>query len=232
MKVKEKEYLLSPSLMCMSFLNVASDINVLNNFFDTYHVDISDGHFCKNITLSPEYIRELKDVAKLPIEVHLMVESPNDYIEQLAETGVDTIIVHVETIERDAFRTIDRIHSSGVNAGIALCPETPFDFLLPLLPYVETVSIMNVDVGFIGQPLIPEMVTKTKRLSALKERKHYKYTIENDGGVRESTYRVLAEAGVENFVLGKSALFDKSKNLDEACRIMKNSFYNAICMEV
>lgn len=218
------KYILSPSLMCMSYLQIAHDVEVLNCYFDTLHVDISDGHFCKALTLSPDYIRELRQISRIPIEVHLMVDSPNDYIEQLVDAGANAIIVHIEAMERDAFRTINRIRSMGAKVGIALCPETPFAHLVPFLQYVDIISILNVDIGFVGQPLIPEMIARTRCLAELKRQHGYDYVIQSDGGVTDSTYRLLAEAGAESFVLGKKALFSKNSNLDDACKTMQQIF--------
>lgn len=214
--------------MCMSYLQVAHDVAILDRHFNSLHIDIADGHFCKSVLLSLEYVKEIKRVTTLPLEVHLMVENPNDYIEELVNAGVDTIIVHVETIGRDAFRTINRIHAAGANVGIALCPETPLDHIFPFLRYVNMVSVLNVDIGFAGQPLIPEMLARTKCLSEIKKSQHYHFVIQSDGGVTDATYFTLANAGTECFVLGRNALFGKSPDLEDSCEIMKRSFAKEI----
>ncbi|MCH5297817.1 MAG: ribulose-phosphate 3-epimerase [Ruminococcus sp.] len=228
MCINGKNFLFSPSLMCMSFLNIRNDINVLNQNFDTFHIDIADGHFCNNIILSLDYIKDIKKISKLPIEVHLMVDSPNDYIEQLAKIGVNIITVHIESIERNAIRTIDNIHSHGIKVGIALCPLTPVRYIYPLLSYIDIVNVLNVEVGFRGQPLINEMLQKIKKLSILKRTKSLNYIIQGDGGVEKNTYKKLIDVGTESFVLGRTALFSKSEILYDACNIMKSEFENAL----
>ena len=223
-----KNWTFSPSLMCMSFLQIAHDVEILNRHFQSLHVDISDGHFCKSILLSPNYVKDIKQITTLPIEVHLMVENPNDYIDDLVDAGANTIIVHVESINRDAFRTINRIRSRGVKVGIALCPETPLSYIMPLLRYVDIVSILNVDIGFAGQPLIAEMLDRTKMLAEIKKHRQYNFVIQSDGGVTDSTYHALTTAGTECFVLGNNALFSKSHDLEDACRTMKSNFNREI----
>ncbi len=228
MKINEKEYLFSPSLMCMSFLNIRNDIEVLNQNFDSFHIDIADGHFCDSIILSLEYIRDIKKITKLPLEVHLMVDSPNKYIDKLAKLGVNTITVHIESIERNAIRTIDNIHSYGIKVGLALCPLTPVSYIYPLLSLVDSVNVLNVEAGFRGQPLIKEMLSKSKELAIFKNINSLNYIIQSDGGVERSTYKNLIDVGTESFVLGRTALFGKSERISEACKIMKSEFLIAI----
>ena len=117
----------SISLMCLDFLRIKEQIETLNSLADYYHIDIMDGHFCKNITLSPDFIRAIKPISKLPLDVHLMIEYPNDFIDAVRDAGADIISVHAETINADAFRTLNRIKSLGARAGIVLNPATPLE---------------------------------------------------------------------------------------------------------
>ena len=113
-----EKMMFSPSHMCMDLLNMKEQVEILNERADFYHVDIMDGHFVKNITLSPFFVSTLKRVSKLPIDVHLMTEYPDDYIEELAKAGADYICPHAETINKDAFRIINIINIFGCNAVI------------------------------------------------------------------------------------------------------------------
>ena len=122
-----KKMMFSPSLMCMDLLSMKEQVEILNERADFYHVDIMDGHFVKNITLSPFFVSNLKRISKLPIDVHLMTEYPDDYIEELAKSGADYICPHAETINKDAFRIINKIKSFGCKAGIVLNPATPIE---------------------------------------------------------------------------------------------------------
>ena len=228
MEFEKSRWLFSPSLMCMGYLSVGQNIAVLNNAFDYLHVDIMDGHFCRSIHLSPEYVKDISTVSKLPIEVHLMVDNPEDYIQQLIEYGANTIIVHIESAQKNIFRIIDMVHSAHRRIGIALCPSTPVENISYLLAHVDMVTVLNVDVGFWGQSLIPEMLYKIEQLKNMKSEHKYAYLIQADGGVCNTTYASLASVGVDVFVIGKTALFGKSSNLKEAVQKMLAEFKYAI----
>ena len=176
-----KKMMFSPSLMCMDLLYLKEQVEILNERADFYHVDIMDGHFVKNITLSPFFISTLKRISKLPIDVHLMTEYPDDYIEELAKSGADYICPHAETINKDAFRIINKIKSFGCKAGIVLNPATPIEWIKYYIHLLDKITVMTVDPGFAGQPFIPEMLDKIKELKELKEKNGYEYLIEVDG---------------------------------------------------
>ncbi|MCP1223839.1 D-allulose 6-phosphate 3-epimerase [Sebaldella sp. S0638] len=206
----------SPSLMCMDLLNMKEQVEILNERADFYHVDIMDGHFVKNITLSPFFVSTLKRVSKLPIDVHLMTEYPDDYIEELAKAGADYICPHAETINKDAFRIINKINSFGCKAGIVLNPATPIEWIKYYIHLLDKITIMTVDPGFAGQPFIPEMLDKIKELKELKEKNGYKYLIEVDGSCNERTFDILTEAGAEVLIVGSSGLFNLDSDLPKA----------------
>ncbi|WP_305879861.1 D-allulose 6-phosphate 3-epimerase [Sebaldella sp. S0638] len=211
-----KKMMFSPSLMCMDLLNMKEQVEILNERADFYHVDIMDGHFVKNITLSPFFVSTLKRVSKLPIDVHLMTEYPDDYIEELAKAGADYICPHAETINKDAFRIINKINSFGCKAGIVLNPATPIEWIKYYIHLLDKITIMTVDPGFAGQPFIPEMLDKIKELKELKEKNGYKYLIEVDGSCNERTFDILTEAGAEVLIVGSSGLFNLDSDLPKA----------------
>lgn len=211
-----KKMMFSPSLMCMDLLEMKEQVAILNERADFYHVDIMDGHFVKNITLSPFFVSTLKRVSKLPIDVHLMTEYPNDYIEELAKAGADYICPHAETINKDAFRIINKIKGFGCKAGIVLNPATPIDWIKHYIHLLDKITIMTVDPGFAGQPFIPEMTEKISELKRLKEENNYKYLIEVDGSCNERTFETLTKAGAEVLIVGSSGLFNLDTDLPKA----------------
>lgn len=201
----------SPSLMCMDLLNIKEQIEILNDRADFYHVDIMDGHFVKNITLSPDFVKAISPVCKAPLDCHLMVTDPDNYIESLAAAGAAYICPHAETINSDAFRIINKIKSVGCKVGVVLNPATPLSYIKHYIHLLDKITIMTVDPGFAGQPFIREMLDKIREAKALREEKGYKYLIEVDGSCNERTFKELYEAGTEVFIVGSSGLF----NLDE-----------------
>ena len=211
-----KKMMFSPSLMCMDLLSMKEQVEILNERADFYHVDIMDGHFVKNITLSPFFVSTLKRVSKLPIDVHLMTEYPDDYIEELAKAGADYICPHAETINKDAFRIINKIKSFGCKAGIVLNPATSLDWIKYYIHLLDKITVMTVDPGFAGQPFIPEMLDKIRELKELKEKNGYNYLIEVDGSCNERTFDILTEAGAEVLIVGSSGLFNLDSDLPKA----------------
>ena len=203
----------SPSLMCMDLTKFKEQVDILNERADYYHVDIMDGHFVKNITLSPFFVEQLNKISKLPIDVHLMTEFPGDYIDELAKVGATYISPHAETINKDAFRIINRIKSLGCKVGIVLNPSTPVDWLEYYIHLIDKITVMTVDPGFAGQPFIPEMLEKIKELKKIKEENNYSYLIEIDGSCNERTFKRLTSAGAEVLIVGSSGLFNLEEDL-------------------
>ncbi len=206
----------NPSLMCMDLLDIKAQTEILNTRCDLYHVDIMDGHYVKNITLSPDFVRAFSGVAKKPIDCHLMVTDPDDYLEPLAKAGASYICPHAETINRDAFRILNKIESLGCKTGLVLNPATPLSFVQHYLNRIDKLTILTVDPGFAGQPFIREMLPKIREAKELKEKNGYKYFIEADGSCNEKTFKELYEAGTEVFIVGTSGLFSKDRDLARA----------------
>ena len=192
------------SLMCMDFLKIKEQLEVLNESVGMYHIDIMDGHFCKNITLSPDLIKSFKKVSKLPMDVHLMTTEPNDWIETVAEAGADIISVHAETINGDAYRIYNEIERLGCKRGLVLNPATTLESVKHYLNRVDLLTIMTVDVGFSGQPFIEEMLDKIAEAKKLREENGYHYKIQIDGSCNPKTFKRLKEAGADIYILGGS----------------------------
>ena len=218
----------SPSLMCMDFLKMEEQFNILNDKVDMYHIDIMDGHFCKNITLSPDLVKTFSKVAKKPMDVHLMTTNPTDWIEKVAEAGAEYISPHAETINGDAFRVMNMIKSLGCKTGVVLNPATPLSYVKHYLNRIDLLTIMTVDVGFAGQPFIPQSLDKIRQAKQWKEEKGYTYEIAADGCCNEKYYKDLYDAGCEVFIVGTSGLFGKSKDTREALAITEKLINEAI----
>lgn len=216
----------SPSLMCMDFLDIRHQAEILNSRCDFYHADIMDGHYVPNITLSPDFVSVFSRVAKKPIDCHLMVTNPWDYITPLAEAGAAYICPHAEVIGANAFRVLNQIEAAGCKKGVVLNPATPLDTIRYYIHRLDKITIMTVDPGFAGQPFIPEMVEKIKEAKTLKEEMGYSYLIEIDGSCNEKTFRMLREAGAEVFIVGTSGLFSKDGDLEKAWDKMIKDYQN------
>ncbi len=217
----------SPSLMCMDLLDIKAQIELLNTRADMFHVDIMDGHYVKNITLSPDFVKAISPVCEIPIDCHLMVTEPSQYIESLAKAGATYISPHAETINAESFRIINQIKSLGCKAGIVINPATPLSYINEYIHLLDKITIMSVDPGFAGQSFIREMLKKIAEASKLKEENDYKYIIEIDGSCNENTFKELKEAGVEMFIIGNSGLFDLADNIPDAWEIMMKNFNRA-----
>ncbi len=218
----------SISLMCMDFLKIKEQIETLNRRAGMYHVDIMDGHYCKNITLSPDLVKAFKKISTLPIDVHLMTTCPNDWIGQVAKAGADIISVHAETIEGDAFRTLNRIEELGCAKGLVLNPATPLESAKHYLDRIDILTIMTVDVGFSGQPFITEMLEKIKEAKKMREKFGFHYKIQIDGSCNSDTFRLLKEAGADIYIMGGSGLFHLDENVEKAFDIMQQEYIKAI----
>jgi D-allulose-6-phosphate 3-epimerase len=201
--------------------------NILNHRIDMYHVDIMDGHFAKNITLSPDFVQVCSKIATKPIECHLMVDYPGDYIEELAKAGADIISCHAETINHDAFRLIDRIESLGCKFGVAINPATPFIYAKHYMNHVKLLTIMTVDVGYSGSKFVPEVLDKIREAAAYREENQLDYIIQVDGACNADNFRAMNMAGAESYVMGNTGLFAISPDLKDAIDIMIDNFERA-----
>ncbi|MGE6632252.1 D-allulose 6-phosphate 3-epimerase [Bacillus sp. NPDC077027] len=215
----------SPSLMCMDLTRFREQIEALNKRADMYHVDIMDGHYVKNITLSPFFIEQLRKITTLPIDVHIMAEKPNDFlIDACIDAGASIISLHPEVVQSEVFRTIRHIHERNCQVGFVLNPATPLQILEPFIHLIDKVTIMTIDPGFAGQPFLTEMLGKIKEAKQLKQKGGYTFSIEVDGSCNEKTFRLLAEAGNEIFIVGTSGLFGLNEEIHIAWENMQNIF--------
>lgn len=193
---------LAPSILSADFANLERDIQLVEKLGADYiHVDVMDGQFVPNITLGPNVVSAIRPTTKLPLDVHLMIVQPENYIEEFAKAGADIITVHQESTPH-IHRAVQMIKASGVKAGVVINPGTPLSAIEYVLDLVDQVLIMTVNPGFGGQSFIESSLNKIAQLKEWKDTKGYTYDIEVDGGIEPETARRCKEAGANVFVAG------------------------------
>ncbi|MGA4720303.1 ribulose-phosphate 3-epimerase [Fictibacillus nanhaiensis] len=210
---------IAPSILSADFSKLGDDIKAVEEAGADYiHVDVMDGHFVPNITIGPLVVQAIRPFTKLPLDVHLMIENPDRYIEEFAKAGADIISVHVEASPH-LHRTVQLIKQHGVKAGVVINPATSVDSIRHILQDVDLVLLMTVNPGFGGQAFIESVVPKIKEVSDLVKTQGLNVEIEVDGGVNPKTARLCVEAGANVLVAG-SAIYGKKdlKGAIEAIR--------------
>ena len=198
--------MIAPSILSADFSRLGEEIDsVVKAGADVIHVDVMDGHFVPNITIGPLVVKAVRKVTSLPLDVHLMIENPDKYIEDFANAGADWITVQVEACTH-LHRTIHKIKELGKKAGAVLNPATPLESLDYILDDLDLVMLMSVNPGFGGQSFIPSSIEKTRTLKNMIEKRGLDTGIEVDGGISPETISAVAEAGANIFVAG-SAVF-------------------------
>lgn len=194
--------MISPSVLSADFANLERDVKMLNSSSAEWlHIDIMDGQFVPNISFGLPVMKAIHKHATKPLDVHLMIATPDDYIDDFKAAGASYLTVHYEACTH-LHRTIQRIKASGMKAGVALNPHTPVDLLKDLIHELDLVLIMSVNPGFGGQKFIPHTVEKVRELKALIIKKQLNTLIEVDGGVNLETGKLLVEAGADVLVAG------------------------------
>lgn len=188
--------MIAPSILSADFANLEKEIKAVTEAgADWLHVDVMDGHFVKNITIGVPVVASLKKVAKIPLDVHLMIETPENYIEQFIQAGADYLTIHVEST-KDAKSVLQKIKQLGAKPGITLRPRTSLEDILPFLSLVDLVLVMTVEPGFGGQSFMQDQVLKMTKLKELREKNQHHYLIEVDGGVSDQTVSQCQDADV------------------------------------
>lgn len=216
--------LLAPSILSADFTNLAQQLRFVEmGGADIIHCDIMDGKFVPNITFGPLLVNAVNRTTKLPIDVHLMIENPENYIKSFADAGADYISVHQETVTH-LDRVINQIKENGCKAGVVLNPATPVSTLHDVLNIVDFVLLMTVNPGFGGQTFIDYCLDKLKELNNLRQERGLDFLIELDGGVDAQNIAELSEAGCNIFVAG-STIFGND-NITAATVELKNIISN------
>ena len=209
---------LAPSLLSADFARLGEQAELVSKHGADYlHIDVMDGHFVPNITLSPFFVEQLRKITQLPLDVHLMVENPGDYVEEYAKIGVEYFTFHWEAVPH-AHRLIQAIKATGMKAGVSLNPSTPVSLLEDIAEDLDLILVMSVNPGFGGQSFIHNAVKKVKQARELLDSVgNTKAVVEVDGGINLETAPLVREAGATLLVAG-SAVFGSE---DRAMMIAK-----------
>jgi ribulose-phosphate 3-epimerase len=194
--------IISPSVLSCDFANIQRDVEMINaSEADWFHIDVMDGVFVPNISFGFPVIKAIKKHATKPLDVHLMIANPDDYVAEFKASGADMLTVHYEACTH-LHRTIQNIKANGMQAGVALNPHTPIELLENVIEDLDLVLIMSVNPGFGGQKFINNAIYKVEQLANLIHRKGSRAKIEVDGGVNLETGKRLIEAGAHALVAG------------------------------
>ena len=201
--MKTKRYL-SPSLLSADFGNLADGLRLIEEKGSSFvHVDVMDGNFVPQVSYGQPVISSIRKYSKIPFDVHLMIEKPENSIMSYIDAGADWVTFHIESTNH-ADRCVQMIHEAGKKVGVAICPATPVSAIEELLPFVDLVLVMTVNPGWGGQKLIPYTIEKVKKLADIQKEMDFKYLISVDGGVNQETLGNVLDAGTDIVVSGSS----------------------------
>ncbi|HLB05691.1 MAG TPA: ribulose-phosphate 3-epimerase [Thermodesulfobacteriota bacterium] len=213
---------IAPSILSADFSRLGEEVRAVENAGADYiHIDVMDGHFVPNITIGPPVVAAIRKVTKLPLDVHLMIETPDKYIADFAKAGSDIITVHAEACVH-LHRTVGFIKEQGVRAGVSLNPSTPLSLLDHILGDVDLVLLMTVNPGFGGQKFIKTMLPKIAEMRSILDNRGLNVELMVDGGVTLENIAEISKAGADAFVAG-SAVFgsqDYKKTIEDMKRII------------
>jgi len=213
---------IAPSLLSADFSNLEKDIKMVElGGADLLHLDVMDGHFVPNITFGPFVVKAIKKVSNIPLDVHLMIENPGDYVDAFCDAGADYLTVHVEATPH-LHRVLQQIKNKGVKVGVSLNPHTPLSAIEEVLDDLDMILIMAVNPGFGGQSFIKNTINKLKRLKLMLKKHNVEHIEVNvDGGIKLTNIKEVSEAGCDIFVSG-SGIF-KAANPQDMIKQMKEA---------
>lgn len=211
--------IVSPSILSADFANLERDIKLVErNGADWIHVDVMDGHFVPNITIGIPVVKSIKKVTTLPLDVHLMIENPEKYIEDFANAGADILTFHYEAVKKENIKPlITNIKNLGVKAGLSIKPKTQPEEILEFLPDLDLVLVMTVEPGFGGQKFMADCAEKIK---VIKQHTTQNLFIQVDGGINAETGEICTKYGANSLVAG--SYIYKAENIKEAISSLKH----------
>ncbi|HLI69191.1 MAG TPA: ribulose-phosphate 3-epimerase [Ktedonobacteraceae bacterium] len=213
---------LVPSILSADFTRLGEQVRAAEAAgAQRIQIDVMDGHFVPNITMGPMIVKAVRRCTSLPLEAHLMITNPQEYIEEFARVGADVIIVHQEVCPH-LHRVIQQIKGCGKMAGVALNPSTPVSLLVDVLNLMDLVLIMTVNPGFGGQEFIPEALPKISRVRQMIDARDLKCDVEVDGGIHEQTAPMVVQAGANLLVAG-SAIYNEHESVEQAMNRLRGA---------
>ncbi|MFA4836872.1 MAG: ribulose-phosphate 3-epimerase [Dehalococcoidia bacterium] len=218
---------LAPSILSADFAHLANAVTEATKCGADYiHVDVMDGHFVPPITIGHETVKAIRKHTSIPLDVHLMIESPERQIENFARAGADLITVHVEACTH-LHRVVAQIKESGAKAGVSLNPSTGLESVFEILPFIDLIVVMTVNPGYGGQAFIPEMLDKIARLRRILDERGMRAELEVDGGIKAETASSVVQAGGRVIVAG-SAIFNGKESVAQAMGKLRKAIDGAV----
>lgn len=211
---------ISPSILACDFANLENEIKKVEKYSDYLHIDVMDGNFVPNISFGYDITKCISNITILPLDVHLMVKKPLDFIKQFIELGANIITVHYETINKKELEEILEIikdSNNDIKLGISINPDTPYEVLIPYLQYIDLILVMSVYPGFYGQEFINDIVYKIDRLSEIIKQEKLNILLEVDGGINDITIENVKNCDI---VVSGSYIF-KSNDIQNAIKKLK-----------
>jgi len=209
---------IAPSILSADFTKLGEEIKKVENYVELLHVDVMDGHFVPNITFGPPIVESIRKITKLPLDVHLMIDNPDKFIDDFAAAGADIISVHFEAVS-NIKKIIDQIKNNNAKAAIAINPVTPVTAISDVLEDVDMVLLMTVNPGFGSQKFIESVLPKIRGLREIIDSKKLKVEIEIDGGINAETAQLAISAGADILVAG--SYIYRSKNPVTAIKLLR-----------